>query len=541
MYQFTDRQQAEILAIFNKSQIYYDLKQRYTESGYENIDNAAVALFLVLGSSRAKPNYDQHKGHYKLLSAKIPESNWVDIFVEVFLDQMNSNSRYDFSLKVSDLEKNMWIRRKEKKPESRELKAKILRVSVVLRILDFAHKSNHRFFYREGDWCLPSLTVEPELHLRNFLEDAFGQNSSNRLSYACKTNMGNLCRRLLDLFNDLKIDRIMRSTESTQQDQDNSDLSSLNSGESENDDGSWENELFNAEHISPVDAVYASISSNRINEVMAALGTLEEARQIRSRKITVKSRKESRYSLGNDPSLILPQEFAKTPIEFCMDFAEAKLLQKAPPPKSTGKKGDVFALLDVSGSMKNALSGTFYTSPEDPAKMSWAKGILLKMTDQIKSSKRKIYAIPFNNDVWADQKMILDGSKSGTLELLSFQEPFGTTNRERPILHVLTQEIQNIKRADILYITDDVGFSFGNEFLESVRETKKKLGFEIHVILVGAAPNSTPISGIFANNQKFRSVKDAYLGTIADYVVELDALTTAASKLDQLLADKYEN
>jgi uncharacterized protein with von Willebrand factor type A (vWA) domain len=222
-----------------------------------------------------------------------------------------------------------------------------------------------------------------------------------------------------------------------------------------------------------------------------------------------KSKAEARAEVidvthGRDLRNLLPSERRRlthplTQRGFLRDYANSQLLVFVKRDKETQGRGPIVVCEDGSGSMSGE-------------KELWAKAVSLALAEVARFQKRGFAWIHFGA---AYSPLSVEQAPAGkvTPELMfqiaeTFLDASGT-NFETPLRKALEIiEEQEFRHADIVFITDGE-CAVSDEFLESLREAKRKREFQVVGVLIN-------IGG---------SCSEASLAEFADQLVTVDQLT----------------
>ncbi len=197
-------------------------------------------------------------------------------------------------------------------------------------------------------------------------------------------------------------------------------------------------------------------------------------------------------TLGNDIPRLLPSELAKFDMEetemlFLKDWYEENLLQYEMRGYEKIARGGIIYIHDGSLSMAGP--------PE-----IWAKGVGLALLHVARKQKRSFYGIQFGSaseiriDDFRDTKNIVPE------KVIDFAEYFfnGGTHFMTPLKHaldILKKEHAEFGavRADIVFATDGQAH-ISPAFMENLKETQRKLDFQVWGIAIGTDVRAEPLS-----------------------------------------------
>jgi|Deesub1362B_J571_1020462.scaffolds.fasta_scaffold01116_7 uncharacterized protein with von Willebrand factor type A (vWA) domain len=177
---------------------------------------------------------------------------------------------------------------------------------------------------------------------------------------------------------------------------------------------------------------------------------------------------------------------------FYKDFLEKKLATYNL--KDTDKlgKADFCICLDLSGSMSGS-------------KEIWAKALCLALMQMALKENRNFVVIPFSNDALPPIRF---NNKIKTDDILKLASIFigGGTNFEKPLRKAI-EEMQNLERADIVFITDGE-CSISQQFLNEFLYAKNKHGFRVLSLYIGNIINTLQLF-----SDKVVAIQDIVAGT----------------------------
>lgn len=255
------------------------------------------------------------------------------------------------------------------------------------------------------------------------------------------------------------------------------------------------------------------LRTSRLAEWAELIGRFRQmARGERARKVENATGELVGVTLGDDLSRVVPSELAGLGLPelravFAARYAAGELmLYDSRGERATGR-GAVVACVDTSHSMYEA-------GPGGVTREAWAKACALALLDQARHAKRDFVGILFSS---ADKIQVFRfpaGSPAGIAQVLDFAETFlgGGTSYQRPLSEaagVLEAEFDDAARArgDIVMITDDE-CGVTEEWTRGWNEAKRRLGFRVFGVAVGAPLAAEAGSVLEALSDNLRSVED---------------------------------
>lgn len=255
------------------------------------------------------------------------------------------------------------------------------------------------------------------------------------------------------------------------------------------------------------------LRTSRLAEWAELIGRFRQmARGERARKVENATGELVGVTLGDDLSRVIPSELANLGLPelravFAARYAAGELmLYDSRGERATGR-GAVVACVDTSHSM-------YESGPGGVTREAWAKACALALLDQARHAKRDFVGILFSS---ADKIQVFRfpaGSPAGIGQVLDFAETFlgGGTSYQRPLSEaagVLEAEFADAARAhgDIVMITDDE-CGVTEEWTRGWNEAKRRLGFRVFGVAVGAPLAAGAGSVLEALSDNLRSVED---------------------------------
>ncbi|MET9682957.1 VWA domain-containing protein [Streptomyces coeruleorubidus] len=236
------------------------------------------------------------------------------------------------------------------------------------------------------------------------------------------------------------------------------------------------------------------------------------ARGERARKVENATGELVGVTLGNDLSRVIPSELANLGLPelravFAVRYAAGELmLYDSQGEQSTGQ-GAIIACVDTSHSMYEA-------GPGGVTREAWAKGCALALLDQAREAGRDFVGILFSAPGRIQIFRFPAGRSAGTDRVLDFAETFlgGGTSYQTPLSaagELLEEEFDDTSRGrgDIVMITDD-DCGVTEEWMRGWNEAKRRLGFRVFGVVVGAPRVGEAGSALEALCDNLRSVED---------------------------------
>jgi uncharacterized protein with von Willebrand factor type A (vWA) domain len=236
------------------------------------------------------------------------------------------------------------------------------------------------------------------------------------------------------------------------------------------------------------------------------------ARGERARKVENATGELVGVTLGDDLSRVIPSELAHLGLPelravFAVRYAAGELmLYDSQGEQSTGR-GAIIACVDTSHSMYEA-------GPGGVTREAWAKGCALALLDQAREAGRDFVGILFSAPGRIQVFRFPAGRSAGTDRVLDFAESFlgGGTSYQTPLSaagELLAEEFDDTSRGrgDIVMITDD-DCGVTEEWMRGWNEAKRRLGFRVFGVVVGAPRVGEAGSVLEALCDNLRSVED---------------------------------
>lgn len=255
--------------------------------------------------------------------------------------------------------------------------------------------------------------------------------------------------------------------------------------------------------------------SEKLRKLAALVGAFrQQLRAARKRRVPRRGIEPYAVSQGNDTARLLASELAalRHPLrrrDAHRRFLERQLLQYGLRGDDDRGRGPMVVCLDGSGSMQGA-------------KELWSKAVTLTLLDEARRRRRPFRVIGFSahpeplfvRDL-VTARPGSDGRRPVATEaLVEFAEHFpgGGTEFRPPLEKALSTLAEaRYRRGDIVFITDGEA-QLGAAFVEHLKAEKKRLGFELHAILVDVG-----------------SVRDEAVLQVADRVHRVSQLTADAA------------
>jgi uncharacterized protein with von Willebrand factor type A (vWA) domain len=218
----------------------------------------------------------------------------------------------------------------------------------------------------------------------------------------------------------------------------------------------------------------------------------------------------SNVTFGDDLARILPTELMSLAlpgldIDFLRRFASRELMQFEVRGKERQGMGAMVLVCDESGSMGAPLGGA--------TREAWAKAFCLGLAWLAKKQHRPVIYIGFSS---RHQQRMVDLTTHDTDAVLEMTEGFlnGGTHFEKPLdmaLALIAQARTDdvMRRADVVFLSDDEYCSVSEEFLLWWKEQRIALSVACHGVLIGAH-ESGAMSSLC---DSMRSVDDVIAGT----------------------------
>ncbi|GGU05987.1 VWA domain-containing protein [Streptomyces coeruleorubidus] len=255
------------------------------------------------------------------------------------------------------------------------------------------------------------------------------------------------------------------------------------------------------------------LRTGRFAEWAELIGRFRQmARGERARKVENATGELVGVTLGNDLSRVIPAELANLGLPelravFAVRYAAGELmLYDSQGEQSTGQ-GAIIACVDTSHSMYEA-------GPGGITREAWAKGCALALLDQAREAGRDFVGILFSAPGRIQVFRFPAGRSAGTDRVLDFAETFlgGGTSYQTPLSaagELLEEEFDDTSRGrgDIVMITDD-DCGVTEEWMRGWNEAKRRLGFRVFGVVVGAPRVGEAGSVLEALCDNLRSVED---------------------------------
>ncbi|WP_319789604.1 MULTISPECIES: VWA domain-containing protein [Streptomyces] len=207
-------------------------------------------------------------------------------------------------------------------------------------------------------------------------------------------------------------------------------------------------------------------------------------------------------TLGDDLTRVIPSELANLGLPelravFAARYAAGELmLYEGLAERATGR-GAIVACVDTSHSMYEA-------GPGGVTREAWAKACALALLDQARRSRRDFVGVLFSS---ADRLRVFrfPARRPAAIgDVLDFAETFlgGGTSYQAPLSAagaLLAEEFEDAGRArgDIVLLTDDE-CGVTDEWLRGWREDKRRLGFRLFGVAVGAPSDAAGEGSVLA-------------------------------------------
>ncbi|OUC92086.1 VWA domain-containing protein [Streptomyces swartbergensis] len=236
------------------------------------------------------------------------------------------------------------------------------------------------------------------------------------------------------------------------------------------------------------------------------------ARGERARKVEHATGELVGVTLGNDLSRVIPSELANLGLPelravFAVRYAAGELMLYDSQGEQTAGQGAIIACVDTSHSMYEA-------GPGGVTREAWAKGCALALLDQAREAGRDFVGILFSAPGRIQVFRFPAGRSAGTDRVLDFAESFlgGGTSYQTPLSaagELLEEEFDDTSRGrgDIVMITDD-DCGVTEEWMRGWNEAKRRLGFRVFGVVVGAPRVGEAGSVLEALCDNLRSVED---------------------------------
>lgn len=241
----------------------------------------------------------------------------------------------------------------------------------------------------------------------------------------------------------------------------------------------------------------------KLRRIADLTGRLKKIVLSKQKQKTKEDIERTSVSIGNELSLLLPQEIIllseKHKLGFLKKYAEGKLLQYSPKAKDTMGRGPLIVCLDTSGSMKDNEELGIYKDSE-------AKAVMLVLLSIAERQKRTFALINFSNQseikVWefTNPRQI---HAETVVEMAEFFWGGGTSFTTPLDAAVNIINGNKFKKADIIFISDGSG-ELNRAHLANFNEIRQKKKFRVIGINLGD--------------------KDCSLNSFADEVIDADSL-----------------
>ncbi|MEV0264731.1 VWA domain-containing protein [Streptomyces sp. NPDC050617] len=232
----------------------------------------------------------------------------------------------------------------------------------------------------------------------------------------------------------------------------------------------------------------------------------------RARKVENATGELVGVTLGDDLSRVIPSELANLGLPelravFAARYAAGELMLYDTQGEQAAGQGAVIACVDTSHSMYEA-------GPGGVPREAWAKACALALLDQARSAGRDFVGILFSAAEKIQIFRFPNGRPVCIAQVLDFAETFlgGGTSYQAPLTaarELLEAEFDDAarKRGDIVMLTDDE-CGVTEEWLRGWNEAKRRLGFRVFGVAVGAPGAAQADSVLDALCDNLRSVED---------------------------------
>jgi hypothetical protein len=233
--------------------------------------------------------------------------------------------------------------------------------------------------------------------------------------------------------------------------------------------------------------VSMTYSHERMRHILAQLGRMQASIGNKSKQTVLIPSQQHAY--GNQIENLLIDEFFKDDFQFCLDFAEQKLLQTSKK-KMPVQQGAIIVALDQSYSMNADIENGGYSAPPEKEIDIWAKAFLMMVFQHALKQKRDVYCLGFGGHVI--YKINLNTMNNKEFEQVFLARPDEGSTEWVPVLLESLEIIEKnpqYKNADILLITD--GVDYVNDFYaQEIKTRKNAVKAKIHGIMINKKDNS---------------------------------------------------